>query len=66
MILVKQLNVFVRDTLNYQNKCKNPFRCLVGLSNKVAKLHILICRDVYAIFRDCSIRELWGNMAVRP
>ena len=41
-ILIKQPDISVRDTLNYQNKCRNTFGWLVGLSYKVAKLDILI------------------------
>ena len=31
-----------RDTLNYQNNCRNTFGWLVGLSYKLVKLDILI------------------------
>ena len=34
--------ISVRDTLNYQNNCRNTFGWLVGLSYEVAKLDILI------------------------
>ena len=34
--------ISVRDTLNYQNNCRNTFGWLVGVSYKAAKLDILI------------------------
>ena len=37
-----QPDISVRDTLNYQNNCRNTFGWLVGLSYKAAKLDILI------------------------
>ena len=40
--LVKQPDISGRDTLNYQNNCRNTFGWLVGLSYEVAKLDILI------------------------
>ena len=46
MILVKQIDRSIKDTLNYQNKCRNPFNWLVDLSNKVAKIDILIISPV--------------------
>ena len=49
--LVKQCDISVRDTLNYQNNCRNTFGWLVDLSYKVTKLEILIishvCRWVF-------------------
>ena len=44
-LLVKQLNISVRDTLNYQNNCRNTFGWLVGLSYEVAKLLFHLCVD---------------------
>ena len=44
----KQTDISVRDTLNYQNNCRNTLGWLVGLSYKAAKLDILIfclCAD---------------------
>ena len=39
---IKQPDISIRNTLNYQNNCRNTFGWLVGLSDEAAKLDILI------------------------
>ena len=45
MTVLKQPDISVRDSLNYQNNYRNTFGWLVGLSYKAVKLDIHLCVD---------------------